>query len=57
MLSSENVSNIAINNSVLNDIKGNQINYYNYVDRGKAKKLRDPHSEHSVLHPVAGSHD
>jgi hypothetical protein len=54
MLSSESVSDIAINNCVLNDIKGNQINYYNH---GKAKKLRDPRSEHSDLHPIAGSHD
>lgn len=56
MPNSENISNIAISNSVLNDFKGNQNNYHIYVDHGKAK-LSNPHSEHSVLHPIAGYHD
>jgi hypothetical protein len=41
-------SNIAINNSVFNDIRGDQNNYY--IDHGKANKLCDPPTEPSILH-------
>jgi hypothetical protein len=50
MLNPQNVSesNIAINNSVFNDIRGDQNNYY--IDHGKAKELCDLRTEPSILH-------
>jgi hypothetical protein len=51
MPNSEDVCNIAVNKSVLNNVKGDQINQNIYIDHGKASELCDPRSESSVLHP------